>query len=292
MQTYIVDTDTTGFIKQAAVKDGNDIYSYVGISKPFELAVTMGMVEGYSTIDKFGLNPLITTTTDPEDIWEGGGTYIYDADGTAPIVSLASSGADVQPITIEGLDIDGNFIEQTITLTGTTRAALTTPLWRVYRMSNAGNVSLIGTVYCYTGTGTVPTTGDPEVRAIIDNGNNQTLMSLYTIPKGKVGFLYRGELGIEYENVPGADAHFMRCIYQSRRYGKVFTIKKSITLLTLGTAVFQDRRSFPDIIPALTDIKLTAKIVSENMGAWGTFDIMLVDETNFTPEFLTAIGQP
>jgi len=260
------------------------------VNSSFELAVTMGQVPGYSTIDKFGENPDIDTDSAPEDIWEGGGLYTYDADGTAPIVSLASDdAADTEPVLVQGLDIEGNEVVQVITLQGTTRTALTTPLWRVYRMSNEGTSDLAGTVFCYTGTGTVPSIGDSEVRAVIDNGNNQTLMCTYTIPKGKIGFLYRGELGMSRSRSTGA----AQAAYYSRRYGKVFKIKKRVDITNQGSSIFQDRRSFPDVIPALTDIRLSVESVSaNNCGVFGAFDIMLVDEDKFPQSFKTAIGQP
>jgi len=255
------------------------------------LDITMGKVPGYSVIDKFGVNHDVQTDTTPEDIWEIGGEYIYDADGTAPIVSLVSdNGADNQTIIIIGLDINGREISQGITLTGTTRVALEIPLWRVYRMQNDSATSIVGMVYCYIGTGNVPGVG--AIRAAIDDGHNQTLMTLYTVPKGKVAFLFRGELGIQLTSGGVSSQEFAHCHYESRRFGKVFTIKKSITLLANGTSIYVDKRSFPDVIPSLTDIKLTVFEVSTDMGLFGTFDIMLVDETRFEDSYLRAIGQP
>jgi hypothetical protein len=252
------------------------------------LRISLGQVPGFSFIDKFGENPDIDSGSTPEDIWEFGGEYTYDTNGTAPIVSLISdSAADTMDIEVQGLDIDGYSVTQTITLTGTTRVALTTPLWRVFRMSNEGTVDTIGTIYCYIGTGGVPSAGD--VRAIIDNGNNQTLMALFSIPRGKVGYLIRGELGGSRSRNAGA----IQCAYYSRRYGKVFKIKKRVDITNQGTSVYQDKRSAPDIIPALTDIKLRVENVSDNnTGVFGTFDIMLVDQDKFSQEYLTAIGQP
>lgn len=259
----------------------------------WRLQVQQGKIDGYSVVNKFGINPLVTTATDPEDVWEGGDTYTYDADNTAPIVSVASDNAgDTQDIRIQGLDINGNLNSQTVTLSGTTRVALTTALWRVFRMENEGSTDLAGTIFCYTGTGTVPTIGDPEVRAIISNGNNQTLMALYTIPLGYVGFLFRGEIGIEADVAFTAGGEYARAGYFSRRYGKVFKIKKSISLINNGVSNYQDLRSFPDIIPALTDIKIVVQKVSTDMGIWSTFDILLVDEDKLDSSFLTAIGQP
>jgi hypothetical protein len=160
--------------------------------------VAMGLIPGMSTIDKFGANFNITTASGPEDVWEGGGIYPFST--SADIISLSSSDAsDTHVVRVQGLDENGDEVIQDITLTGQTRVPLTTPLFRVYRMENMGNADFTGTVYCYSGTENssgVPS-GASVTKAIIDNGNNQTLMAIYTIPLGKVGFLYRGEMGID-----------------------------------------------------------------------------------------------
>ncbi len=114
-------------------------------------------------------------------------------------------------------------------------------------------------------------------------------MSLYTVAKGKVGFLYRGEIMGSRSSTSGE----IQAAYYSRRYGKVFKVKKRVNVTNSGSSVYQDRRSFPDPIPALTDIRLTIESVSSNnVGVTGTFDILIVDETQFTVGYLIAIGQP
>lgn len=263
---------------------------YLNLNQDFNLKVQQGLVSGHSVVDKFGVNKELTPSTDPEDMWEFGGLYTYDTDGTAPIVSLVSDNTnDTEPIEVQGLDIDGNLVSQTITLNGTTRVALITPLWRCFRMGNVGAEYLLGTVYCYAGTSPVPANAD--VRAIINAEHGQTLMALYTIPKGKVAFLYRGEFGVELEGNTGALAEYAHCHYESRRFGKTFRVKKAVTCMVGGAAVYQDKRSFPDIIPSLTDIKLKIIEVTQEMGMWGTFDLLLIDEDLFPTEYLQAIGQ-
>jgi hypothetical protein len=255
----------------------------------------MGQIEGFSVQDKFGANPIIEPATDPEDIWEFGGVYNYDTAGTAPIQYISSSdAADNQTISVLGLDIDGYEVAQEIVVNGQTNVVLPTPLWRVYRMENEsddGN-DVQGILYCHTDP--TPTNGvplDANVRAIINNGQNQTLMALYTIPRGKVGFLYRGELGIQLSGGTSALADYARFHYESRRRGKVFKIKKAIDCIVGGSSTYQDSRSFPDIIPDLTDIRLRVQEVSTDMGVWGAFDILLVDERHISEGYLTAIGQ-
>lgn len=272
------------------------IGGYFQANVPGGLAVTMNLVDGMTVIDKFGVNPTVATGTDPEDIWEYGGLYIYDPDGTAPIQFLSSSSAldTGQTISIQGLDINGNLVNQVVTTNGQNNVILETPLWRVWRMENEsafGN-DINGILYCHTDP--TPTAGVPlaaNVRAIINGQFNQTLMALYTIPKGKVGFLFVGELGIDYTGSVGAGTNFARCHYHSRRFGKVFKVKKSLSLITAGSSNYRDERQFPDIIPDLTDIRLTAEEVSETMGIWATFQILLVDEALLDENFLKAIGQ-
>lgn len=258
---------------------------------PFELSVNQGRVPGYTPLSKYGENPEIDTATTPEDIWEYGGLYTFDPPGTAPIVSIVSDNPlDTQIIKIPtGLDIDGNEVLQFVQLNGTTRVPLPTSLWRFNRAENEGAIgdSLNGTVYIYTGIANVPLPS--EIRGIIFNGNNKTLMAITTIPLGKVGFFYRGEIGCARSVAAGT----VQGAYFIARVGKVFKIEKRVDTSNSGDSIYQDKRSFPDIIPALTDIKLRVEGVSANkMGVFGTLDIMLVDETEFTPEYLEKIGQP
>jgi hypothetical protein len=275
--------------------DGKNIEALIGLNGeplPFELMVSMRLLPGYEIVDQYGQNPLITASSDPEDVWEGGGLYTYDAFGTAPIVSIASTDDnDTQEILIKGLDIGGNFVEQIKALQGTTRVALTTPLWRVFSLENEADEGgdIVGNVFVYTGTGTVPGLGDPEVRAVILDGNNQTQMALYTIPKGYFGFLWRGEIGLKYSGTVGSGTNFATAVYRSRRFGKVFKTKKTINIISAATSNYVDLRSFPDIIPALTDIKITATEVSDDIGVWASFDILLIDENKFDPAFVAAV---
>lgn len=264
---------------------------------PFDLAVSMGYVQGWTYQQKFGINPLITAATDPEDIWEGGGVYPFSANGIADIVSLSSSNAaDTQNILIYGLKADGTVAAQVVKLQGQTRVALTTPLWRVYRMENLSfpGVSLAGTVYCYSGT--TNTDGEPSggsiTKAIIDNGNNQTQMAIYTVPAKKVAFLRRGEVGFGFSGGVAAGVHQVQFCFEVRSYNNVFKIKKTIYLITTGNTQHYDNRPFADPIPALSDIKTCVKSTTADISASSTFHLWIADEENFPASYLTSIGQP
>lgn len=268
--------------------------STINISKEFILSVMMGEVEGFSVVDKFGANSMVSTSTNPEDVVEQGGLQTYAAVGTAPIAYVSSSEvANTQTVSVLGLDIDGSKVEQEVTLDGQNIVSLTTPLFRADRVSNSGSPSeFTGDVYVHsdpTPTNGVPTT--VSIAVMMSSAHQQSLKAAYTIPKGYVGFLYRGELGLEVSGNAAVVADYCRFLYKSRRYGKVFTTKKRVSVM-VSQGAYQDQRSFQDILPALTDIRISAYEVSVEMGVWAAFDILLVDETLLSPVFLAAIGQP
>jgi len=231
------------------------------------LAIAKGDVANTLFVSKFGQNEDIGTGA-REDIWDGGGTYTWPADNTAPITHIYSTGVDVQNIEVQGLDINGDQVVQTITLTGTTVAPLTTPLWRVFRMKNQGNVDiLVGSIIHASDAGKAVS------YAQIQNGNNQTLMALYTIPAGKTGYLVMGGASLVGLNrAYSLDGHFY-----IRQFGGVFQLKHTFGVTADGTSTFQHEYKIPLPIEEKSDIKVDA--ISSAAGGIlnATFDIVLVD---------------
>jgi len=265
--------------------------------KGLGLAVSMGIMPGYSFISKYGVNLEIATGTDPEDIWEGGGLYTYDAWETAPIMYMSSSStSDVgQTIRVIGLDINGDEVTQYPVTTGQTNVLLNTPLWRVYKMTNlsADGLGTVGITYVHTDAS--PSSGVPTLantRALINGHTNSTLMAVYTIPKGKVGFFRRGETGVQLEGNAGALAEYAHIHFDVRPFGKNFITQKSVTNIVGGAATYSDTRTFPDPLPQLSDVKMSAEEVSATMGLWGAFDLLIVDEDYFSTAYLESINQP
>lgn len=186
---------------------------------------------------------------------------------------------------IQGLGIDGRFVDQTITLTGLTPVTMTTPLWRVFRMFNVDEnlatgqgTDITGVVYCFENSAVtlgVPD-DDTKVRAIITDGNNQTLMGIYTVPKGMTGYFMEGGAGITKEAVGGSAAVLQ---LRMRDFGGVLRIQKSVAVNSNGASYFIEKRSVFDPIPELSDVVLTCAEVSANGTAvWGSIEILLVDE--------------
>ena len=127
-----------------------------------------------------------------------------------------------------------------------------------------------------------------NILSVIVNGANQSKQLTFTIPTGYVGFLFRGESGVT-KAVSTAETDFA---YRSRRYDKVFKEKKDYGCMTTGNNNYLDVRTFKDPIPAKTDFDITVTNVSaNNMSAWATADLLLVEEDLISDAWLTAIGQ-
>lgn len=235
-----------------------------------------GGMPGYSSIEKFGENPEITTATDPEDVWDGGGIYTFSA--TANIDSISSSdNGDTQDIYITGLDTNWEEVNQTVTLTGQTVATLSTPLIRIYRMINVGSTDIAGIVYCYI-NGAIVVAGVPslatDIRAIINNGNNQTLMCVYTVPAGKTGYFWAGYVSISRGGGVSAAADFT---WRARAFGGVFSVKSRIAAVTGGNSSWNYTYKIPLALPEKTDVLIRCEEVSATVGVSGGFTVLLKD---------------
>lgn len=248
------------------------------------LAIAKNDVTGHTFIHKFGRAPDFDTTDGDTTVWDGANDALtnemqYNYSTTAIIDSIASSdNGDTQAIEIQGLDADYALTLQTVILTGQTRAALTTNLIRVFRMTNVGSVDLAGNAYCYEDTAL--TAGVPidstKVRAIILDGANQTGMAVYTVPAGKTGYLRQW-----FASSAGAKKttnYLMKL--RARPLGQVFQLKQSVAVA--DDAPYSYSFVEPEVLVEKTDIEMTA--AATDTGITGSaisagFDLVLVDIT-------------
>jgi hypothetical protein len=175
-QTTIPVKDANGVIQNIVVDERAD-GSVVPVNEKafdYRLDLSRGIYSNMDVVDKYGFsdslrNPIPAGQFDT--IWEFGPTkpvYTYPVWGTAPIDTLSSSSAlDTMDITVYGLNINGDEVEQVVTLTGQTPVTIPIAMWRVYRMENSDNnpttgqgQSVDGTIYCFA-NGTV-TNGVPD----------------------------------------------------------------------------------------------------------------------------------
>lgn len=233
-------------------------------NQDFLLKVAKGEVPGHSIVDKFGQNDGLNTST-YEDIWDVGGDYPYPTSAT--ITEIVSTATDSVDIEVQGLSSDGTLTVQTVTLTGITPVALTTPLWRVFRLKNVGVADLVGNA-------SVENTANDTVFAKIIDGNNQTLMALYTIPKGETGYLVQGTATMAGTK----NAYVIAGKFATRNYGGVFQLKRTFGVHSTGTSSIVFNFPLYSKILALTDIKVGGISTLTDGVLNATFQILIIDD--------------
>ena len=224
-----------------------------------------------SFIHKFGSNPELKQQTlsisNPETIWDGSLNYIFPSDSGEALKVVSSDNSDNQEIVVIGLD--ENFIEKTWTgnLAGQTPVELD-GLWaRVYRMYNNDSVSLAGNAE-------VKSSDLSECYAKMLDGNNQTLMALYTVPADKIGYLTRYSLSAQ--NASSASTIHFTSQIRTREFGKVFRTRE---IVSFGTSHDTERiLQFPTKLQPKTDIIFQVVSSDGNNGAVNAdFDVALHD---------------
>ncbi len=259
------------------------------------LAIAEGNVTGKTFIHKFGSASDFDTGDNAVNVWDGAndglfaGTppmvYTYSADDTDDIGIISSSDAgDTQTVELQGLDVNYSLVTQTITLNGQTDvdiSATGTDMVRIFRVKNTGATDLAGVVYVRTNGSAQDGGGVPSVastvRAIVNNGNNQTLMAIYTIPAGKTGYMRDW-----YASTAGASRsseYVMRL--RARPFGGVFQLKHVSAISDSATSTYKHDYTEPEVFQAKTDIEMTAQmtVVAGTDGSISSgFDIVLVDD--------------
>lgn len=141
---------------------------------------TPGRVQGTR---KFGYAESIGTTA--QTIWEHGGLYPYQSSGS--VLQYKSGSTQDSPagtgagwLTTIGVDSAYNVVTETVTLNGTnvvTGTAMFVHPYRSYVESCGSTGTNVGVI-------------SASSRTIINSGVGQTQMCTYTVPTGKVGYLY------------------------------------------------------------------------------------------------------
>ena len=245
------------------------------------LSIAKGDVVNTTFIHKFGDAPDFDIVDGFVTIWDGAddahvGQMQYQYSSTDDIDSVSSgSGSDTFEIEIQGLDINYDLVVQTVTLTGQTRVALSTDLIRVFRMKNVNSTDNVGHVHCYVNTAInlgipIDTTKN---RAIIQPGNNQTLMAVYTIPAGKTGYMRDW-----YSSASGARKTSIHQVkLRARAFGKVFQVKHISSINLVGTSHVQHIYNEPEVFAEKTDLEMSANTDEDVAGISAGFDVVLID---------------
>lgn len=206
---------------------------------------------------KFGSNAAVGTNADGYTLMTLAGSERHESYVSDNLIThfASSDASDDQEIVIEGHTISGNiltFQTQTVTLNGTTKTALDTPLARVTRLYNNGSTDFAGTIYVardVTFTDGVPQT-DSAVHLIVDSGNQseKASTSLSSTDYWIVTKIYA--------DVLKKTAGFADVQLQVRTVGKVF---RSVARFASSSGRHEELTFMPYlVIPKNSDVRLVA----------------------------------
>ncbi len=179
------------------------------------------------------------------------------------IVHAAGTGASI--FFVMGLDGSFNQTNEFVVLNGTTDVPTVNKYFRQFRakLYNAGSgLSGVGNI-----TSTAVTDG--TVTCTITIGNNQTLMTVYTIPNGKVGLLHNWNVSLSKKTAASVVARLRLGNIAGMKY-----TKRTVALNSTGTSYFN-----ADILIALpggSDILIEANASAET-GVSAGFNVLLFD---------------
>lgn len=239
--------------------------------------IAAGLVDGYSSVNKYGRNTDVDTGTVPEDLWGGGGLYTgFPVSDSEPIEALSSSAADaaagtgLRTVVIQGLNADWVETSETITLNGTTPVQSVNTYRRVHTMRGM----TAGSGAANAGTITIRhATTEANVFLIMQIGTNQTNCAAYTVPAGKTAYLL-SSVG----TLRGSTSGTADCCFAIRGFGGVFRQRRPFTL----SAAYEhsDQLSIPIAIAEKTDIIIRCTAAStNNLELAAGYDLTLVEAT-------------
>ena len=212
----------------------------------------------WSHVHKFGSNGALSGSQ--ESIWSSGGLYPWSALDNPEIIYVSSSNpADGSTLTIEGLGSNWQVQKETVDLGGSpSEVASTLTFRRVYRMTyDAVNVGVISAkTVSHAGT----------VVAQIPVGKAQTLLGVYTVPAGCIGYLIGYNAG-----VGKLDDALIELYVREGGVGP-FRIKSEMSVYQ---AIQQQNFRAPLRLDPKTDIDFRATGSSGNSVCTANFDIIL-----------------
>lgn len=266
----------SGF-RNATPADGLTIGAEPPIAQmPYLLAVSQGLVDGASSVAKFGKNEATTTG---DDIWAGTGPYNFYPTNALAVELVSTSTNDVDQgtgawtILVQGLDADLYQIQELVTLNGTTAVPLTNTYRRVYRAI----VLTCGALPTNAGDIEIREAGDGEIAGVVLANEGQTVQTPYTIPRGKTGYLYQTYAGLADDDKAGESVIFQIQTRLNNGHTGAWSLKGEVGSNSLGSSTWLQPIPIPGRIPEMTDIRVIAHQASATLGTFAGYTVLLID---------------
>ena len=242
------------------------------------LEISRGNINGISGINKFGHNGEVTTASDPEDLWEGGGLYTgYPTLARALTIVSGSDldtigGTGVRSVEVQGLDANWNLLTETVVIEGTDSVVTSGTFIRVFRVKSIA----VGTGGVNAGAITVTLDNAADTTmAVIAVGEGQTMQCIYTVPLGKTAYLT--QIQVSVAKGAGASAVGARVTLFSRAFGESWLVKDEAEVITHGSAWVRKFIPYATSFAEKSDIRIQITEVTGTIGLAGGFGLVLVD---------------
>lgn len=177
-----------------------------------------------------------------------------------------SSGTGVRTLTIEGLDSNYNTVIETVTLNGTSNVTTSNSFIRFQRAT----VASAGTLENNDGTITIKYDSAQTI-GVISPRAGQSQSSVYTIPRGKTGYLVQ----LNMTSSKNSDLY----VSFRTRLNSISRVRQSC-YMSGGPMVVE--LPYPTVLPQFTDVELRGIAITGNANLTGIYDILLIDNPNLT----------
>lgn len=146
------------------------------------------LISATSSINKFGSSPTTDNGSNWE-VWDGGRAYIFPTTASVTHIRSAVDSVITRSVTLEvqGLDTNYDLVVQTKATDAsdsTTEIELDTALRRVFRIKVLDDTVMDQDIWAGPST-----TSAANASAIVQAGENQTLMAIYTVPAGCTAYV-------------------------------------------------------------------------------------------------------
>ena len=244
----------------------------------FKMRASAGLIEGVSTIFKFGKNQDVDTGTTPEDIHTLGGEKLFPtATSTLSIVSDSSDdatgGTGINTIKVEGLDINYDFLSEEIDLNGLTPVVTNSSFYRVNRaygvLSGTGQKA----------AGTITLTHSQGAITEIPVGDGQSSDCTYTVPRNHLLLVDRFTASLERSGSgAGAEIHFEILLYGQNTWRE----QADASLAASGTSYIQRDTDLWFPIVEKSDVRIhVSQVATNNTFIAASFDGFVIDLAKF-----------
>ncbi len=253
------------------------------ITQDFLYQVSMGNIEGYSTIHKFGRNNGVGTSYEPIAI---SGIYNTPQISSATKLRVKAgninddiTGTGARQILIQGLNETGHEVFEIINTSGTTAGASSINNYiRLYRsyVTASGTYSS-SSAGSHSGDITIENIAGTQDWMTIDSvsfSRSQSEVSVYTVPKGKTAYI------LDYSLTSDSSKEFDYIFFKRESILDTTAPYEAMRIQFEGIGIIGEiQRSFPDPIKfeELTDIGFMTKIGVGTADISAEFNLLVVD---------------